>query len=387
MAIEGELHVALRCRGGRTESVAVRSTRPFVAPRLLTGRGMAEACRASATLFSVCGRSQAIAAAAACEAASGRTAPITVRTARQRLVAVEVMQEGFLQALTEWPRTWGFVEAADDAMRGQAELRRTLAALADGLAAALEPGAKSPDATSVGAMDEAVRRAVAPAAVATFGVAAEEWLARCRAAGVDAWLAESATPTAHALRAADALGVFGASELAMLPRAEEAMLAELVQAMDDDPRFERAPLWRGAPAETGAMARADAAPRAATAGASGKGSAFARCVARLAELAGLAAGESTGDCGGMPVDAREGVGWVETARGLLVHRVRVDESGRIESYRIVAPTEWNFHPDGALARGLDGAAFADAGAAERGVGWLLQSLDPCVGARVEVAYA
>jgi Ni,Fe-hydrogenase I large subunit len=387
VAIEGELHVALRCRGGRTESVAVRSTRPFVAPHLLKGRGMVEACRLVATLFSVCGRSQAIAAAAACEAASGRAAPIALRTARQRLVAVEVMQEGFFQALTEWPRTWHFVAAADDSMRSQAELRRTLAAAADGLAAALEPGAEAPDATSVGAMDEAVRRAVAPVAQATFGVAAEAWLARRRAAGFEAWLAEGATPTARALHAADALGAFGASELAMLPRADEAMLAELVQAMDDDPRFERAPLWRGVPAETGAMARADAAPCAAIAGASGKRSALARCLARLAELASLAAGESTGDCGGMQVDAGEGVGWVETARGLLVHRARVDESGRIESYRIVAPTEWNFHPDGALARGLDSSAFADAGAAERGVRWLLQSLDPCVGARVEVAYA
>lgn len=348
---------------------------------------MVEACRLVATLFSVCGRSQAIAAAAACEAASGRTAPIAVRTARQRLVAVEVMQEGFLQALTEWPLTWRCVEPADDSMRSQAELRRALAAAADGLAAALEPGAEAPDATSVGAMDEAVRRAVAPMAQATFGVAAQEWLAHCRAAGFDAWIGEGATAAARALRAARALGAFGASELTMLPRADEAMLAELVQAMDDDPRFERAPLWRGAPAETGAMARADATPLAATASASGKGSAHARCLARLAELASLAAGERTGDCGGMQVDAGEGVGWVETARGLLVHRVRVDESGRIESHRIVAPTEWNFHPHGALPRGLGGAAFADAGAAERGVRWLLQSLDPCVGARVEVAYA
>ncbi len=81
-----------------------------------------------------------------------------------------------------------------------------------------------------------------------------------------------------------------------------------------------------------------------------------------------------------------GLGWVETARGLLVHRVTL-EAGRITGYRIVAPTEWNFHPRGAFARGALGIAAPDeAGIAER-VRWLVASLDPCVGVRLEVGHA
>ena len=40
---------------------------------------------------------------------------------------------------------------------------------------------------------------------------------------------------------------------------------------------------------------------------------------------------------------------VETARGPLLHFARVRD-GRIEDYHVLAPTEWNFHPRGLLAR-------------------------------------
>jgi Ni,Fe-hydrogenase I large subunit len=78
------------------------------------------------------------------------------------------------------------------------------------------------------------------------------------------------------------------------------------------------------------------------------------------------------------------MGWAETSRGLLVHRTRVAD-GRLADYRIVAPTEWNFHPEGAFARGA--AGLADDGGLDAGARWIVGSLDPCVGVRYEVARA
>ena len=49
-----------------------------------------------------------------------------------------------------------------------------------------------------------------------------------------------------------------------------------------------------------------------------------------------------------------GLGLVESARGCLCHRVAV-AAGRVSDYKILAPTEWNFHPEGPLTRGLLGA--------------------------------
>ena len=74
------------------------------------------------------------------------------------------------------------------------------------------------------------------------------------------------------------------------------------------------------------------------------------------------------------------LGWVETARGRLYHAARV-EAGRVMAYRISAPTEWNFHPRGVLARWLEAAGQADAQTAQA----LAALVDPCVAVRVEHA--
>src|SRR5690606_20191461 len=41
-----------------------------------------------------------------------------------------------------------------------------------------------------------------------------------------------------------------------------------------------------------------------------------------------------------------GLGVVEAARGRLVHRVEAVD-GKVVCFQILAPTEWNFHPEGA----------------------------------------
>jgi len=50
--------------------------------------------------------------------------------------------------------------------------------------------------------------------------------------------------------------------------------------------------------------------------------------------------------GSLPLSEGAGLGWVQTARGLLLHRVACTADGLIGSYRVLAPTEWNFHPGG-----------------------------------------
>jgi hypothetical protein len=53
----------------------------------------------------------------------------------------------------------------------------------------------------------------------------------------------------------------------------------------------------------------------------------------------------------------------------------------VSDYKILAPTEWNFHPEGPLTRGLLGARVAEAAAppVRRAVALLATALDPCVG--------
>lgn len=74
------------------------------------------------------------------------------------------------------------------------------------------------------------------------------------------------------------------------------------------------------------------------------------------------------------------LGWVETARGRLYHAAQV-EAGQVMAYRISAPTEWNFHPQGVLAQWLKGLIAPDQDTALA----LAQLIDPCVAVRMDEA--
>jgi coenzyme F420-reducing hydrogenase alpha subunit len=80
-----------------------------------------------------------------------------------------------------------------------------------------------------------------------------------------------------------------------------------------------------------------------------------------------------------------GIAWVETARGLLMHCV-AGNGGRVLDYRVVAPTEWNFHANGALVQGLRGMTAASANEAMSKAERLVQSLDPCVAYEITVRH-
>lgn len=142
-----------------------------------------------------------------------------------------------------------------------------------------------------------------------------------------------------------------------------------------DAAFCRLPHWQGAAAETGAMAR-----RQGRAGM--PGSAFAaRWLARLEELRDWAAGIEGVGAGGTASSAgsEAGIGRsvVETARGVLIHEIVLD-GDRIADYFIVAPTEWNFHPQGRLAGWLMGRDATDREAMSAFAARAVAALDPCV---------
>ena len=71
MIAEGKLEFEIAWDGRRIVGAKVLSSRPVLASRVLEGKGIGEALRRVPLLFSICGRAQGVAAAAACEAARG----------------------------------------------------------------------------------------------------------------------------------------------------------------------------------------------------------------------------------------------------------------------------------------------------------------------------
>lgn len=208
----------------------------------------------------------------------------------------------------------------------------------------------------------------------------EWWAAWCAAPQAFAadWAATGATWPARWL----AGGRRALGGLALPPRALPLPTAELAAALagrlDEEAGFALKPLLHGAAAETGPWTRA--LPLAAPEEFEPLWMRLAARIAELARLALYAYGQTPLALGALPLGARTGMAWCETARGLLLHHVVLTPEGRVQRCHVVAPTEWNFHPDGAAV-----AAWAQLGPAAdmARVRWVAAAFDPCVALQCE----
>ena len=360
MFTEGELTVRLELDAGRIRAVDIESTRAALPSQLTRGRPADEVARTVPLLFSICSQAQGAASAGALDAARGRLWDATVLARRSRDVRREAAVELLTRLLMDWPRALG---AAPE-----------VPAVARARQAAPEQG-----------LD--VCREIARDHV--YGVEASAWLDDPSTEALDRWTAAAATLPARLLARLQSEGEgLGRSNVAAMPPTDSEAILAMLPALDIAPGFGRTPDWHGHPVETGPLARHARHPLLAALVQREGNSIAARFVGQLVDLAAaLSPREETRAVRQFAAGERVGVGLAETARGLLLHHAQVAGDGRVERYRIVAPTEWNFHPDGALARGLIGRPVTDAAAARRDATLLAQALDPCVAFRVEVADA
>lgn len=308
----GCVRVRLASEDGRISAVSVVSERPQVA-LALRGRKADEAVRLVPLLFALCGKAQGRAAGLALAAARGAECAAHLDPAIEQ----EVMREHLWRWLLDLP-----------VQLGEAPLQAEFPAAAGWIAAGQR--------NELAALLEGEH-------IATL---------RRRLAEMDD-IADAA------------------------PRLLPPLQAEgsLLSWPSLDAGFSARPHWRGAAAETGALARrGDAADHAQAA--------FARrWLARLDELRDWANDVTKVSAGGTASAVRvapgRGRALVDTARGLLMHEIVLDGE-RIADYFIVAPTEWNFHPQGPLVRWLIGRAVGDRDAAQSFAARAVAALDPCV---------
>jgi hypothetical protein len=150
-------------------------------------------------------------------------------------------------------------------------------------------------------------------------------------------------------------------------------LQTLAQALEQDAAFASMPHWNGEPAETGNWTRSGLAENAPA-----PHNAWMRWQYRMAELVALAQPGSRPvlRSGAIALADGHGLAWTEMSRGLLVHLVRLGRRAGgwvVDSCRVLAPTEWNFHPEGGLAR-----ALVPSGLPAPVVQAAVAALDPCV---------
>jgi hypothetical protein len=152
----------------------------------------------------------------------------------------------------------------------------------------------------------------------------------------------------------------------------------VVAALESDETFPALPHLAGRHPETGPASRLGLA--AATAGAV-DAARLSEAKAALDQLA--SSGAPSFDDGWLTAGLlRDSTGYasVESPRGRLYYLVEVQGDGRLRSARVVAPTEWNFHPEGPFARAL--AGFRPDGEPRAAVARLAAQFSPCVSVEI-----
>lgn len=382
--LAGGLNIALGVREGRVWA-EIRSSRPLGASAVFVGRTSEETAVRLPALYSICATAQAVACAGALETALGQSAPSAVAQLRALLVDAETVKEHLWRVLLDWPRLPG---APPDAagmgavMRAYTALRAALIGDDDPLRLGAEHASSNPSAASA-----ALAELAELTAELVFGLPPGDWLAATVSAqGWSAWERETPTGAARLVRMVLELGWegLGRCQVGALPELAAEVLEPWLGGSAAE-RFIAAPTWKEAARETSAFTRQRLRePVAGLATQFGNGL-LPRLAATLVEVAerldglrrGLEGGESSpGPSAASPVPGA-GISLVPAARGLLVHRATV-AGDRVTGYRILAPTEWNFHPQGVLAQGLAALPPRDPETLRMQAGLLATAVDPCV---------
>ena len=350
-------------RPGQRAPHNLRSTRPDWVDGLTRGLPAARLPANLGNLFSLCGHAHTVCADLAVNAALGRPEPASAGA--RAWLARQTLREHLRRIWLDWPRHLGPAEASATVLDAAAR------ELAGCPALAAKPGD-----TQAWLQAQAI------------GMPLAEWLAAWQqdpAAWLQAWCERTDSLPARLLRACrDAAPASAPTVPALRVHARpEAMRDWLASWSQAGAAATRQPLWQGQCAQTGVWTRLNdtQAPRL--------DSAWLRLGARLAEVlrrASPAAGPVPAasawlDLGALSVAPGEAVAWVEMARGLLIHHVCLEGSGDAATVRachVIAPTEWNFHPAGAVAQALQALPPAQAGAPSRELNTLMAAYDPCV---------
>ena len=357
---------------GRLVPRAVVSTRNTGLAAAMAGRPLAEVPGLLRRLFPLCGMAHTVAAVTAIETALGVAPAPAQRAFRALMLLTEHANAVAWRILMDWPPLLG---GSANAHAYAAFLRASapITAGADRLLGIGGTALRGPRARF-----ENAASSLATMLIALFSEAAAP--ARSFDALQAALRGGRSFPArliAHVR--ADLPLRYGRHDLPMLASADADWFAARLAQISG---FSAAPSRDGTPAEVGPLAArrhplVDAAVAQWGAGLATRLLAAALDAPVVAErLRGAC--EQLADDEQAEVDTMRrgsGAGVVETARGPLAYRVEVAD-GRVRTLRSVAPTEWNFHPDGPFRAALAAApAVADPRAAAR---LLAASFDPCV---------
>jgi Ni,Fe-hydrogenase I large subunit len=399
--LEGRLRITLACDAGTVKDVRIASSRPLAAVRVLLGKTPQQLVAVVPLLFGVCGNAQAFAARQACLQALGATAEPDVINAGLMLVQLETLREHCWRILLDWPGLLGLQadkKLLAPLLRYDAIFKQQLFERGEAFSIDNRVSANAPElARQIDALEALIDQAIFQGRLAS-------WRSITTERGLIAWTEQNLSLPAQLIRHVyrNNWQAIGQNAVALLPEIENGELEKPMHG-DDTADFCRAPTWGGHCFETTVLNRQQAQPLVQTLALQYGNALLTRIAARLLEVSNMpdrlrqrmaqlhaadwpetqvsaasaGATESRVVKRGASTNVSTGLAQVQAARGLLLHRVRL-EQGVVSDYRIVAPTEWNFHPGGAAAASLKQLRAHSAAELKQQAELLINALDPCV---------
>ena len=381
--IEGKIRIDLYPRPMDGCHVEIRSTRPVSASRVMVGKRPQQALELIPLMFNICGNAQARTAVAAINSSLGHPQNHQRETARDMMVLVENAREHMFRVFIDWPKLFN-LEADSNSVHPLGSMITNLrqALFGNGkpfmLDTELQPDIKAANSVIEG-IEHHLRDHV-------FQMNCSEWLQLDSLDTLNNWLEACDSVAALGTRAILQHGwsAQGSSRCPNLPDFDIDELTAILDSADSD-QFIATPMWREQHHESTPLSRQLNHPLVANLVAEYDHALLPRWIARLVELA-LIPGQLRSLLEQLhhdtsldqPIAAAHGIAFSEAARGRLVHRVQIKDD-LITNYQIVAPTEWNFHPQGLIHQSLSRLSHDDPVQLDQLARLMINSIDPCVG--------
>lgn len=383
MTPAGFISIDLHHCYGNAIGVQISSSRPEAIAQVLIGKTPEQVLDTVPLLFTLCGNAQAYAALQVCRATLDMAAEPALDSARDMLVQLETLREHAWRILLDWPIFIGLAQnkkALAALLKFDTLFKRHL--FKRGEAFKLDSRLDVDAAQLTKLIDELealIDAAIFNGRLADFqSLTGEEQLKD--------WLQPNNALAANLPNYLYSVnwGAIGQNAIACLPDLQpEALNRQLQQ---DLATFSRTPHWQGRCFETTLLNRQLQQPLIAEMhGRYGNGL-IVRMLARLVEVALIPSQlrqlfMQRKDQPVLPAigtaNKAIGLAQVQAARGLLIHRLELRQH-RVSDYRIIAPTEWNFHPDGVVVQGLKQLQAENPNDLQRQAELLINAVDPCV---------
>ncbi len=385
-SVEGKLFISIFPESVGDSRVTISSSRPLGITRMLIGKTPEQVLEIIPMLFNICGIAQSRAALSASMQDMNIAINPKLDIVREILLQIEIAREHLLRIFLDWPKLLDINSNIEGLVYINGLNTRFLKIIFSGRKAFSFDNPSFETAN----LDLLIKELAQFLHQHVFSAAVINWL-DSTSDNLSSWAESGDTLAAKAIDIIRKLPLESLNDNCIhhLPELNVQKLLQRFDA-DDAEAFISKPNWGDKHYETTSLSRQLNQPLLISLSENSHHSLLLRWVARLVELARIP--QKLNDLlaaikrDSFPDNTNKidtGLSQIETARGRLIHRVKV-RNDLVSQYQILAPTEWNFHSKGIVTQSLAKLNTKNKRELKQFSHLLINAIDPCVGYELKI---